>query len=79
MTSSTTSLNRRQFLGSSARNAAQAAAGVVGLSQVTQLQARPRPLVESVQVGIVGLKSGAGARAGLPAGGGMPSCRRLRN
>ncbi len=57
MTSSTTSLNRRQFLGSSARNAAQAAAGVVGLSQVTQLQARPRPLVESVQVGIVGLRN----------------------
>lgn len=51
-------LNRRQFLGNSARNAAQAAASVVGLAHVSQLQARERRSPnETVRVGVAGLRN----------------------
>ncbi len=55
---SKTPLNRREFLGNSARNAAQAAAGVVALSQVNQLQAkRHASLNHPVRLGFVGLRN----------------------
>jgi len=51
-------LNRRQFLGNSARNAATAAASVVGFAHVSQLQARERRSAnETVRVGVVGLRN----------------------
>lgn len=54
---SSSSINRRQFLGNSARNAAQAAVGVVGLTQVSQLQARGAGTPETVRVGLVGFRN----------------------
>lgn len=50
-------LNRREFLGNSARNAAQAAAGVVAISQVGKLQAKGSAASEIVRLGIVGLRN----------------------
>ena len=55
---SKTPLNRREFLGSSARNAAQAAAGVVAISQVGKLQAKlPATPSDAVRLGFVGLRN----------------------
>ncbi len=55
---SKTPLNRREFLGSSARNAAQAAAGVVAISQVSKLQAKVSASTNNVvRLGFVGLRN----------------------
>ncbi|MBV07944.1 Gfo/Idh/MocA family oxidoreductase [Rubinisphaera sp.] len=56
-----TPLNRRQFLGDSARNAATAAAGVVGLSHISQSRASAYSgdisKANTVRVGIIGLRN----------------------
>ena len=55
---SKTPLNRREFLGNSARNAAQAAAGVVALSQVSPVQAQSSlQSVDKIRLGFVGLRN----------------------
>ncbi|MCG6156856.1 Gfo/Idh/MocA family protein [Rubinisphaera margarita] len=51
------SLNRRQFLGEGARNAATAAAGVVGLSTVAAGRPTSRSANETVRLGMIGVRN----------------------